>query len=451
MSKQWPKVIRDPVHNIIPFEDTPRDRLLLDLINTKEFQRLRRIKQLGMSDLVFPGANHSRFAHSIGVMHVARRMMDRVARLSGKRIREDQRIAVLAAALLHDVGHGPFSHAFERVTKQRHEVRTLEIIRNPKTEINKRLRKHDRKLPNRLAVFFDEDIEAQKKKAAEIPQYLTLIVSSQLDADRFDYLLRDSYATGTDYGRFDLDWLLSQLMLDGRKNRFYIGRKAIDAAEAYVFSRYHMYRAVYFHKTVRAAEVMVRLTLERYKKLVNSARSHNKRRQVVPNTPPAVLEAFTASELSLDQYLALDDQTLNEFFKACSGAKDPVLRRLGDGLVCRRLYKAVDVTGFNSTRVEQFGREARQVVKNANLDEHYAFVPETAADTPYKPYDPGVDKPASQIYVETLDGKIEEISLRAKALQQLREKYNLIRYFVPESIRSRIDKIAHRTLREETP
>jgi HD superfamily phosphohydrolase len=140
VSKSWPQVIRDPVHDIILFEDTDCDRLLLDLINTREFQRLRRVKQLGLCDMVFPGANHSRFAHCIGVMQTARKFLDRIQRLLGRKLTDHHRLLVSAAALLHDVGHGPFSHAFEKVTGESHERRTLEIIRDDSTEIHRRLR-----------------------------------------------------------------------------------------------------------------------------------------------------------------------------------------------------------------------------------------------------------------------------------------------------------------------
>jgi len=448
MSRLWPKVIRDPVHNIIPFEDTECDRLLLDLINTKEFQRLRRIKQLGMSELVFPGANHSRFAHCIGVMQVARRMMDCVARLGGKKIREDQRTAVLVAALLHDVGHGPFSHAFEKVTGQSHEERTLEIIQSQSTEVGKRLRQHDRQLPDRLGVFFDEDIEGEKRRAAEIPNFLTQVVSSQLDADRFDYLLRDSYATGTDYGRYDLDWLLLQLMLDAKRGRLFVGRKGLDAAEAYIFARYHMYRSVYFHKTVRAAEVMVRLALRRFKELLDAEANRVRRSQMVPDAPRCVMDAF-AAKLSLDRYLQLDDVSLVDFFKACAGARDKLLSMLAHGFVDRKLYKAIDVTENQKAHIGDFVSRAKQVVKKANLPAEYAFVDETAADTPYKPYDPDADRPASQIYVETGDGQNVEIGTRSDALVQLHKKYEFVRYYFPESIRDRINKVANDTLRKE--
>ncbi|MEP0841842.1 MAG: HD domain-containing protein [Phycisphaerae bacterium] len=448
MSKLWPKVIRDPVHNIIPFEDTVCDRLLLDLVNTKEFQRLRRIKQLGMADLVFPGANHSRFAHCIGVMHVARRIMDRVERQNGAKISDDQRTVVLVAALLHDVGHGPFSHAFEKVTGQRHENRTVEIIQSEDTEIGKTLRGFDGQLPDRLAVFFDEDIDAAKQQTAEVPEFLTQIVTSQLDADRFDYLLRDSYATGTDYGRFDLDWLLLQLGFDGGRGRFVVGRKGMDAVESYVFARYHMYRSVYFHKTVRAAEVMVRLVLQRFKNLLDNATGVAERCQLVPDAPPRAVEAF-ASELSLAQYLELDDVSLLGLFAACANATDPHLNELGRGLVERKLYKAIDVTESSRTDIVNFARRAEEVVKQADLPPEYAFADDTAADTPYKPYDPDESRPASQIYVETGNGKNAEISTRSDAFIQLRKPYELVRYYFPQSIRDQIEKVADETLRKE--
>src|SRR5438552_3945509 len=132
----WPKIIRDPVHDIVAFDDNKCDQLLLDLINTREFQRLRRIKQLGMCDLVFPGANHSRFAHSIGVMQVTRLMLNRAESALGHAIPDKHRLSVCAAALLHDIGHGPFSHAFEKVTDEDHEARSLEIIKSDATDIN---------------------------------------------------------------------------------------------------------------------------------------------------------------------------------------------------------------------------------------------------------------------------------------------------------------------------
>src|ERR1700690_474092 len=116
MSDSWPKILRDPIHNLIAFHDNRWDKLLLDLINTREVQRLRRIKQLGFTELVFPGANHSRFAHSLGVLHVTKKFLDQFDLVGKKKLTAHQPGLVLAAALLHDIGPGPFFHAFEKVT-----------------------------------------------------------------------------------------------------------------------------------------------------------------------------------------------------------------------------------------------------------------------------------------------------------------------------------------------
>src|SRR3954451_5476687 len=188
----WPKVFRDPIHNLIAFEDTPCDRLLLDLINTREMQRLRRIKQMGVSELVFPGANHSRFAHSLGVLHTARMFLDQLERCDGKPLPAEQRTLVLCAALLHDVGHGPFSHVFELVTGRRHEAYTLAIIKDPQTEGHQSLRAFDRLLPEKLALFFDDADDDEGRT----PAYLKQIVAGQLDADRCGYLPRGAPRTG---------------------------------------------------------------------------------------------------------------------------------------------------------------------------------------------------------------------------------------------------------------
>lgn len=192
MASRWPKIIRDPIHDIISLEDNDTDKLVLDLIDAKEFQRLRRIKQLGMCDLVFPGANHSRLSHSIGAMHIAAKVLDRMDRFRNEKLKPEERVIVILAALLHDIGHGPFSHSFERVMDTDHEAWTRKIIVDDSTEINQKLKDFDELLPQRLANFL-EGVPVE-----EVPPVLSQIVSSQLDVDRFDYLLRDSHATGTD-------------------------------------------------------------------------------------------------------------------------------------------------------------------------------------------------------------------------------------------------------------
>jgi hypothetical protein len=452
MSGSWPKVIRDPVHNIIPFEDTPCDRLLLNLINTKEFQRLRRIKQLGASHLVFPGADHSRFAHSIGVMHTARKFVDRLARTSPSLINDDLRTVVLAAALLHDTGHGPFSHAFESITGESHETRTLEIISDNATSVCETLAAFSSTLPDRLRVFFDEDVE-QPPAETGVPPFITKVISSQLDADRFDYLLRDSYATGASHGRFDSDWILEHLRVDASKGRLYLGQKALFAAESYVFARYHMYRTVYFHKTTRAAEVMLRLLFRRFKELLAGSGSAAARRRIVAAAPPVVVRAFSPesadAKMELGDYLKLDDHSITEFLKGCTAAKDEILRELGTGLLDRVLYKATDATDADKAAIGKFATAARERVTALRRDAEYVFCEDSPSDTPYKPYDPDDEKPAAQIYVEAYDGRPVELSTRSEPVDRLRKQYTLLRYYYPADIRDEIDKVARATLRRE--
>lgn len=450
MSKSWPKVIRDPVHGIVPFEDTPCDRLLLNLINTKEMQRLRRIKQLGLSHLVFPGADHSRFAHSIGVMHMTRRFLDRVDRVLHVPITPIQKTAVLAASLLHDVGHGPFSHAFEKITGENHEHRTLEVIQDSTTEVNQRLREYTEvDLPKMLAAFFAEDAE-ENPADLPIPPFLTDIVSSQLDADRFDYLLRDSYASGTDYGRFDADWLLQNLFFNSDRGRFYLGYKAMLQAEQYVFARYHMYRSVYFHKTTRAAEVMLRLLFQRFKALLDAKNTDRSKHGIVPGAPHAVVLAFS-QRMTLGEYLALDDHTMSEFLKACAGSKDKTLRELARGLLDRRLFKATDATGIVSTNVANFTEKAKEIIEEAGFDRDFAFADDAPGDIAYKLYNPESSNPATEIYVETHAGQQKELSIESDNVRQLTKGYTLVRFYYPEEVRDRIHQEAEPLLARSRP
>jgi hypothetical protein len=435
----WPKVFRDPIHNLIAFDDTPCDRLLLELINSPEVQRLRRIKQLGQAELVFPGANHSRFAHSLGVLHTARLFVEQFERVQGP-LPVEQRAFILAAALLHDVGHGPFSHVFEQVTAQRHETFTRGILQSDETEVHHCLRRFDRALPDQLARFFDEDA-GDLQGAGIVPPYLAQIVSGQLDADRCDYLLRDSHATGTNYGNFDLAWMLAQLRPDPEGRRFYLTRKGLSAVETYLFARFHMYRTVYFHKTSRAAEVMLKLLFRRLKELVVTYGT-------VRDVSGPILDAFTG-QMSLTCYLAFDDHTITEFFKVCARSADPLVSELASGLLNRRLYKALDVTGLVAAaelpHLIAFDARVRQRMAELGIDARYAFVQDSASDTPYKPYQPDEEKPARQIFIENGQGRIVEISTLSEALMQLRKTYTVIRYYAPASFRNELTRIAAET------
>ena len=286
--------------------------------------------------------------------------------MSGAKLPEEHRTAVLAASLLHDVGHGPFSHTFEKISGESHEARTLQIIMDNSTDVHNHLVKHDSQLPSLLAAFFDEDMEESIRDAVIAP-HLTQVVSSQLDADRFDYLLRDSHATGTEYGRYDLNWLIEHLYLDNDLRRFFLSHKGLMAAEGYVFARYHMYRTVYFHKTTRAAEMMLRLLFQRYKELLGTVGSNDSGIICVPEAPPSIVAAFSGKpgKTSLEEYLALDDYAVSEFLKACVRANDPILQMLGSGLVGRKLFKAVEASEAQNVNVGEFTTRATKILREA--------------------------------------------------------------------------------------
>ena len=270
MTRAMTQRIRDPVHGLVVFggsgdkhrDDT--DRIAWRLLNAREFQRLRRIRQLGFSDLVFPGATHSRFAHSIGVYHTARLLADVIARRQGERDPDRERIALLAA-LLHDIGHGPFSHAFEAAAgaagkRKRHEDWSVEIIQGD-THINHVLCEVGAELPKHVGALLKEE---------EPKDIYATIVSSQFDADRLDYIQRDRMAAGVEFGHIDRDWLFDCLEVGSvtvgdddphEAPCLYLGPKGLSVAEEYLEARFRLYQMVYMHKTTRAAEKMLEALL----------------------------------------------------------------------------------------------------------------------------------------------------------------------------------------------
>src|SRR3954462_9491580 len=218
------KIIRDPVHDVIAFRlDRTLDGLLFRLLNCVEFQRLRRIRQLGMTSLAYPGADHSRYSHSLGVMETARKILDQLAQ--SHTIDEEGRTLCVVSALLHDLGHGPFSHVFERVSGIHHEELTRRVILDPESEVHRVLSEHDAVMPRRIVDFLD----CRPKRT-----FFCDIISSQLDADRFDYLIRDNLMTGSRYGSFDLEWVLHALTIDSTCDRLAVTGKGISAVETYL-------------------------------------------------------------------------------------------------------------------------------------------------------------------------------------------------------------------------
>jgi len=189
----------------------PDDRLLVELVDSAEFQRLRRIKQLGLAMFTYQGAEHSRFTHSLGVMHLMTRALDQLG--LEHLIGPEERLVGRTSALLHDLGHGPFSHLIEKVFGLKHEEWTRRIVLDDSTEVNRILSAYDASLPGKLASVYNHEYSRV---------FVVQMVSSQLDCDRMDYLLRDSMMTGVKYGIFDLEWVLHALKIDGSTGHIYV-------------------------------------------------------------------------------------------------------------------------------------------------------------------------------------------------------------------------------------
>lgn len=338
-------ILRDPVHGLISFTGA-REGLLIRLMDTREVQRLRRIRALGLASYAFPGGEHSRFAHAVGSAYVMRRYLERVWDLSHElpvadRIDADTELIALAAALLHDLGHGPYSHTFETVLPgaQRHELWTSQLILDPDTQVHRVLRELDPQAPAEV-----ERLVHGKHAIA----HLARAVSGTFDVDRCDYLLRDSHMTGVRYGTLDLDWLLQSLRLHRPQGAEAAslavdGEKGLTAVEGFFLARLHMYRQVYLHKAVRAAEVMVQASFQR---LLETGPP--------PGTPKALAKVLRGESLTTLDYLALDDTTLETAWAAYAEGEDPVLRRLALGIRERRLLKTHPV----DPRVDRAAAEA---------------------------------------------------------------------------------------------
>jgi len=264
-------ILRDPVHGLVSFE-AEEESIVPALLEARELQRLRRVRQTGLASLAYPGADHTRFAHAIGSACVMTRLVRRLRSIHDalpywQRLTTERARDALAAALLHDIGHGPFSHLFEQVLPQarRHEEWTTEIVLDSGTDVNRILRRFDSSLPERVA-----DLVQGKHELT----FLAKAVSGTFDVDRCDYLLRDAYSTGVRYGSFDLDWLLRSLRFgvpgrDGLAPALAIdGSKGLPAIESFILARLFMFQQVYFHKASRASEWHFSRILARIRRLL---------------------------------------------------------------------------------------------------------------------------------------------------------------------------------------
>lgn len=345
--KVKPQRVRDPLHNLIEFDTTQLHKILWQVIQTRPFQRLRRVRQLGFSELVFPGATHTRFSHSIGAFHTAQRLMKIIKQhvmSKGLQAQDHQERVALAAALLHDVGHGMFSHAFEDVGKRlnlrmaEHEHVSDRLIRD--SEITETLKELGSGFANDVA-----DVIGGERRG----NLYDAVVSSQFDADRLDYMQRDRLMTGVQNSGIDFVWLMNNLEVGevavgadeeqaGTISTFVLGPKALHAAETYVVALFQLYPTVYFHKATRGAEKFFSEIMVRLFDLIQQG--DVARTGLTINHP---LVSFIKNPNSVDAALALDDSVFWGTLPILAYASDQLICTFACRLWHRKLFKCIDV------------------------------------------------------------------------------------------------------------
>lgn len=403
------KVFRDPVHNYI----TVNHPVIYDLINSKEFQRLRRVKQVSTTVFTFHGAEHSRFSHCLGVYEIARRVTEIFDAKFPEIWDTNEDLLTMVAALLHDVGHGAYSHTFEKLFDTDHEAITQEIITSPDTEVNAILRQVSPDFPEKVASVINHTYHNKQ---------VVQLISSQIDCDRMDYLLPDSYYSGANYGQFDLTRILR--VIRPTKDSIVFEYNGMHAVEDYIVSRFQMYMQVYFHPASRAMEVLLQNLLKRAKYLYHID-SH-----FFEKTSPNLIP-FLANQASLADYLSLDDGVMNTYFQAWISAEDDILADLASRFVNRKVFKSVT-----------FEEESRkdlshlvELVKSVGFDPDYYTGIHVNFDLPYDIYRPEKKEPRTEINMIQKDGSVVELSTISPIVKTLTGTiYGDRRFYFPKEM-----------------
>lgn len=393
------KVFRDAVHNYIHV-DQP---VLLELINSKEMQRLRRIKQLGGTHQVYQSAEHSRFCHSLGVYFIVRKMIFNSE--IGDYINDYDKLTVMCAALLHDLGHGPFSHCFEEAFGYNHEEYTIKIINND-SEVHHILENFE---PG-----FSKKVSSVIAKTHP-NKILIQMISSQLDADRMDYLLRDSYFTGTTYGHFDLYRILRVMKVFN--NKIVYKASGVQAIENYILARYHMYWQVYYHPTSRSYEQLLISIFRRMKDLYLDGYDFGEIRY---------LEPFLKGKVNVVDYINLDENIVLYYFRFLSEGKDKILADLCNRFLNRKLFIYRDLNNSDE-KLKMRDRYAKK-----GYDPRYYVVSDDQSQIPYLYYD-NDETEAIEILINHQTKALPEVSEIVGAI--INSKKNKIdhKIFYPES------------------
>lgn len=401
MTRSKHKILNDPIHGFINIPSG----LLFKIVEHKYFQRLRRISQLGLTNFVYPGATHSRFQHSLGATYLMSLAID-VIRSKSHEITEVEAEAAMAAILLHDIGHGPFSHTLENsiVSNISHENISDKIINKLNTEF-------DNKLSTALDIF--------KNKYPK--KFLHQLVSGQLDVDRLDYLKRDSFFTGVSEGVIGSDRIIK--MLNVVDDKLVVEAKGIYSIEKFLIARRLMYWQVYLHKTVLTAEQLLIRILQRAKELSISNKSIYS---------PEYFKFFLQNDInknnfddeSLNNFIMLDDSDIISSIKTWSTSKDKILSELSKRLINRRLFKIeIQNSDFSDKYIAEIKEKTKKTLNLADNQINYFVFKNTITNNAYSASD-------DRINILFKNGELKDIAdssdmLNISVLSKTIKKYYL--------------------------
>lgn len=407
---RFEKVLKDPVHD----EIVVNDPWIWKLINTAVLQRLRRIRQLGTSYLTFHGAEHSRFTHSLGTYETMRRVLAHLERECGWPNEERDRKLALTAALLHDAGHGPFSHTFESIYPVHHEDWTRRIILED-PELSEVLAEIDQ--------TFAQDVVGILQKSGR-HSLISQLITSQLDVDRMDYLLRDALHTGVSYGRFELARVIRSLTIsDGQ---IVLRPNALHTVEQYIMARYFMYSQVYLHPITVGSDMLVRQILTRVRDLTSIGHAVS-----MPHELRLVVSE-QAVDVSVHDYLAVDESTLLYAFRMWSQCDDRILADLAARFLHRRLFMPI-------VRAEPTPEEwavLRTAARSMNFQPDYYVSGKNSAISGYVYMGSGIP-------VLQSDGALIELSMTSRIVRSLVPDTEY-RIFLPKEMIEQVGSLGDR-------
>ncbi|KAB8122073.1 MAG: HD superfamily phosphohydrolase [Candidatus Phytoplasma cynodontis] len=319
-----PEVFRDPIYGYIYFDYV----FLKKIVDTSVMQRLRRIKQLGCVNIVYHGAEHSRFTHSLGVYELARKFLETNSFFLDNKIHLRTKLLLLTSCLLHDVGHGSYSHIFENIFKTKHEEKSAQIIISH-FEINSILNEIDEEFKYDVAAII------QKKSKFKLIEQL---LSSQLDFDRLDYLKRDAFFVGVSYGSIDTDRLIR--IIDIEDDKIVFKQSGISSIENYLISRYHMYNQVYYHPKVISYSIILEKIFQRIKYLIENNYLFKIQDIIL------ILRDFINNNKDINNYLEIDDFYINSLIFYFHKEKDSILSNLCKDFLNRNIWFCIDQNNF---------------------------------------------------------------------------------------------------------